>query len=82
MKKKKKNIVNEILSLIFHKTNLNSLRKHAYSNILEILPPKKKKKKKKKENFQIKKSDIFHIPAQNIRCGYSLEPSWHGGSNE
>ena len=28
----------------------------------------------KKENFQIKKSDIFHIPAQNIDCGYSLEP--------
>ena len=25
-------------------------------------------------NFQIKNSDIFHIPAQNIDCGYSLEP--------
>ena len=25
--------------------------------------------KKKKENFQIKKSDIFHISAQNIDCG-------------
>ena len=23
----------------------------------------------KNENFQIKKSDIFHIPAQNIDCG-------------
>ena len=23
---------------------------------------------------QIKKSDIFHISAQNIDCGYSLEP--------
>ena len=34
-------------------------RKHAYSNILKILQPKK-------ENFQIKKSDIFHTPAQNI----------------
>ena len=43
-----------------------SLRKHAYSNILKILPPKK-------EKFHIKKSDIFHIPAQNIDCGYSLE---------
>ena len=32
------------------------------------------KKKKKKENFQIKYSDIFHIFAQNIDCGYSLEP--------
>ena len=44
-----------------------SLRKHAYSNILKILPPKN-------ENFQIKSSDIFHISAQNIDRGYSLEP--------
>ena len=28
----------------------------------------------KTENFQIKNSDIFHITAQNIDCGYSLEP--------
>ena len=28
----------------------------------------------KKENFQIKNSDIFHIPAQNIDCEYLLEP--------
>ena len=32
--------------------------------------------------FPIKCSDIFHISAQNIDCGYSLElPHW-GGSNE
>ena len=37
---------------------------------------------KKKENFQIKNSDIFHISAQNIDCGYSLEPPRRGGSNE
>ena len=24
-------------------------------------------------NFQIKNSDLFHISAQNIDCGYSLE---------
>ena len=36
----------------------------------------------KKENFQIKSSDIFYIPAQNIDCGYSLEPPRRGGSNE
>ena len=36
----------------------------------------------KKENFQIKNSDIFHIPAQNIDFGYLLEPPWQGGSNE
>ena len=43
------------------------LRKHAYSNILKILPQKNK-------NFQIKNTDIFHTSAQNIDCGYSLEP--------
>ena len=51
------------------------LRKHAYSNILKILQPKK-------EIFQIKNSDIFHISAQNIDIGYSLEPPRRGGSNE
>ena len=30
----------------------------------------------------IKISDIFHISAQNIDCGYSLEPPRQGGSNE
>ena len=34
------------------------------------------------ENFQIKIFDIFHILAQNINCGYSLEPSRRGVSNE
>ena len=52
-----------------------SLRKHAYSDILKILPTKN-------ENFQIKKSDIFHTSAQNIDYGYSLEPPQRGGSNE
>ena len=32
--------------------------------------------------FQIKKSDIFHISAQTIDCGYSLEPPRRGGSND
>ena len=49
------------------------LRKHAYSNILKILPPKIWK-------FQIKNSDIFHIFAQNIVCGYSLEPPRRGNT--
>ena len=30
----------------------------------------------------MKISDIFHISAQNIDCGYSLEPPQRGGSNE
>ena len=55
-------------------TNI-TLRKHAYSNILKILPPKK-------GTYSDKKSDIFYIPAQNIDCGYSLEPPPRGGSNE
>ena len=51
------------------------LRKHAYSNILRILPPKT-------ENFQMKNSGSFHISIQNIDCGYSLEPPPRGSSNE
>ena len=30
----------------------------------------------------MKISDIFHISAQNIYSGYSLEPPQRGGSNE
>ena len=53
-----------------------SLQKHTYSNTLKILLPKM-------TIFQIKKkSDIYHISAQNIDCGYSLEPLRRGGSNE
>ena len=51
------------------------LRKHAYSNILKIFPPKN-------ENFQINISYIFHISAQNIDCGNSLEPPRRDDSNE
>ena len=59
------------------KTHTNPLRKHVYSNKLKFSPPKTDKKKKKKKNF-----DIFHISAQNIDFGYSLEPPRRGGSNE
>ena len=34
------------------------------------------------KGFQIKNSDIFHISAPNIDCGYSLEPPRRDGSNE
>ena len=54
---------------------LYALRKHAYSNVLKISPPKT-------DNFKIKKNDIFLISAQNIDCGYSLEPPCRGGSKE
>ena len=36
----------------------------------------------KNENFQLKNLDIFLIFAQNIDCGYTLEPPRRGGSNE
>ena len=36
----------------------------------------------KKWKFSENNSDIFHISAQNIDCGYSLEPPRRGGSNE
>ena len=29
-----------------------------------------------------KNSDTFHTSAQNVDCGYSLEPPLQGGSNE
>ena len=45
-----------------------SLRKHAYSNILNFFTTKKWK-------FSDKKIDIFHISARNIDCGYSLVPT-------
>ena len=32
--------------------------------------------------FRKKNSDLFHISAQNIDCGYSLEPPRWGGSDE
>ena len=35
----------------------------------------------KNENSSDKNSDILHISAQNIDCGYSLEPPRSGGSN-
>ena len=52
-----------------------TLRKHAYSNILEISPPNT-------ESFQIKNPICFYISAQNIDCGYSLELLCRGASNE
>ena len=52
-----------------------ALRKHAYSNILNILTTKKWKNSGKN-------SDIPHTSGQNIDCGYLLEPPRRGGSNE
>ena len=54
---------------------MSTLRKHAhmiYSNFF----------RSKIDNFQRKIFDIFLIFAQNIDCGYTLEPPRRGGSNE
>ena len=68
---------------------MGTLRKHTYSNLgpnnhYENMPIQiyRKIAAPKIENFQIKSSDIFQISAQNIDCGYSLEPPRRGGSNE
>ena len=37
---------------------------------------------KKIEKFVIKKIEFFLIFAQNVVCGYTLEPPRRGGSNE
>ena len=52
----------------------SKLYRHVFVMVLKILSPDGK--------FQINKSDIFHISAQNIDCGYSSEPRRRGGSNE
>ena len=51
------------------------LRKHAYSNKLNISPSKT-------ESFQIKILIFFIFLLKNIDRGYSLEPPRRGGSNE
>ena len=52
-----------------------SLRKHALAINRDFLALKI-------ENFQLKNFDIFLIFAQNIDCGYTLEPPHRGGFNE
>ena len=58
--------------VVFDKTPVTKTRLYKY---IENLQPKT-------EIFQIKKSDSFHIPAQNIDYGYSLKPPQRGGSND
>ena len=53
-------------------SNVSIAKKHMRK--LKILPLKI-------EIFQIKNCDIFLTSAQNIDCGYSLEPHQRGGSN-
>ena len=60
----------------FKSMKIISLRKHAHAIY------RKKKLVVKNEKFHWKKNDIFLIFAQNIDCGYTLEPPRRGGSNE
>ena len=69
------NNMNKICTTLWFYSVQEPLRKHTYSNILKISPPQT-------ESFQIKILIFFHISAQNIDCGYSLEPPRGGGSNE
>ena len=60
----------------FTETEYNCITKtRLFKSIENFTTPKEKFLEKKK-------SDIFHISAQNIDCGYSLEPRQRGGSNE
>ena len=52
-----------------------TLRKHAHAIYIKCFGCKN-------ENFPWKNFDIFLIFAQNIDCGYTLEPPRRGGSNE
>ena len=56
--------------------SIETLRKPAYSKYTENFTSKNWKFSYKKNCF------FFHISAQNIDCGYSLEPPRRGGSNE
>ena len=67
--------LHNFLKPCFEGKKYDTLWKHAYSNIKKISPPKT-------DIFQVKNLDIFHISAQNIDCGYSLEPPHRGGSNK
>ena len=60
-------LFNNVLFLYFWKIISYTLRKHTYAIY-------RKFHLQKTEKFQIKTSDIFHVSAQNIDCGYSLEP--------
>ena len=59
------------------------LNKYSYTYFASQYIIKKLKFTTKTGKFSDKKkTDVFHIPAYNIDCGYSLEPLRRGGSNE
>ena len=64
-----------IVRMIKRENKLTTLRKLAHAINRDFLALKI-------ENFQLKIFDIFLIFAQNIDCGYTLEPPQRGGSIE
>ena len=63
--------------------SIDSLRKLAHAKYKDCFrnkeeEEKKKKKKKKKDNYYFS----IYILAQNIHCGYTLEPLRRGDCNE
>ena len=79
-------MVNKMLDQTVYKVNV---KKRKFSGLM-LYNITKTSLFKYTENFTTKKgkfsdknkSDIFHVSAQNIDCGYSLEPPHRGGSNE
>ena len=70
------------LSHTITKTRLFKYIENITSKNWKIQIEKKKTKKKQKNKKTKKKTLIFFIiSAQNIDCGYSLEPPEQGGSN-
>ena len=63
------------IMLRMHKVSSGSITKTSLFKYIENFTAKNWK-------FSDKNSDIFQISAQNIDCGYSLEPPRRGGSNE
>ena len=74
-KKKKKNSFLYTKDPAVHNAHFNStITKTCLSKYIETFTSKNWK-------FLDKKLTFFHISAQNIDCGYSLEPPRRGGSN-
>ena len=82
-------INNQLIQVNLLKTGRNLLLNCYFMRKKAVLPITKTRLFKynenftiKNENFQMKNSGSFHSSAQNIYCGYFLEPPTRGGSNE
>ena len=60
---------------------MNDITKTCLFKYTENFTTKNENFTTKNENFQIKNVDSFHISAQNIDCGFPLEPPRRGDSN-